>query len=59
MDDWATIYVGLKVCTETTAPMLSRELKELCDLSVTASLPGGSYDGPRAWRHVLDKIRGG
>ena len=59
MDDWATIYVGLKVCTETTAPMLSRELKELCDLSVTAGLPGGSYDGPRAWRHVLDKIRGG
>ena len=59
MEDWTTIYTGLKVCTETTAPMLSRELKELCDLSATAGLPGGNYDGPRAWRHVLDKIRGG
>ena len=59
MADWTTIYSALKVSTETTAPMLSREMKEICDLQKTQGLPGGYFDGPRAWTLTLDTIHGG
>ena len=56
---WTEIYSAIKACTEVTAPVLSRELYELCDLSVTRGLPGGHFDGPRAWRIVVHRIKGG
>ena len=31
--EWTKIYAALKKCTETTAPVLSRELQERCDLA--------------------------
>jgi hypothetical protein len=51
------IYTMCKQCTEKTAPILSRELKELCDLS--HQLHGGFFDGPRAWSTLVHKIKGG
>ena len=32
MSDWTTVYTLFKISTEKTAPMLSRDLLELCDL---------------------------
>ena len=48
MQDWTTVYTLLKKSTETTAPVLSRELKDACDLAVTRKLEGGFFDGPRS-----------
>ena len=59
MEAWTEIYTLLKTSTETTAPVLSRELKEVCDLAVVRNIPGGYFDGPRAWQIVLDRLQGG
>ena len=56
---WTSVYTLLKESTEVSDPCFSRELKDLCDLSKTRGLPGGYYDGPRAWALVLDKLKGG
>ena len=56
MDDWTTLYAELKKCTEMQAPVLSRELKDLCDLSVTNPALTGYYDGPRAYRMLVNRI---
>ena len=40
-------------------PVTSREMKELCDLSTTRGIAGGYFDGPRAWRIVIGKLKGG
>ena len=32
MADWTSIYSWLKLSTEKTAPILSRDLMELCDM---------------------------
>ena len=53
---WTELYTDLKVSTEVTAPVLSRELKNTCDL--TASGHPGSFDGPRAWRIVVHHLQG-
>ena len=45
--------------TETTAPILSRQLESECDLYTLHGLPGSYKDGPRAWRIVESKIHGG
>ena len=58
MEAWTDLYVALKACTEKSAPLFSRQLKEACDLSVTHGVAGGYQDGPRAWRAVLGKLTG-
>ena len=59
MDSWTEVFTLLKTCTEVTAPVLSRELKDACDLAKTSGLPGGYFDGPLAWRMLMDKLKGG
>ena len=58
MTAWTSLYALLKASTEISAPVLSRELKELCDLAITRGLPGGYFDGPRAWRLILHRLSG-
>ena len=55
MRAWTAIFTALKACTEDSAPVLSRELMMQCDLALRG-IPGGYFDGPRAWRTILDKI---
>lgn len=57
MAAWTQIYTALKICTQKTAPMLSRELLELCDLS-TDGMADGYFDGPRAWRIICGRLAG-
>ena len=59
MEAWTEVYTFLKSCTESSAPVLSRQLRDSCDLMKTRSLPGGYFDGPRAWQIVLQKLAGG
>ena len=56
MEAWTNLYAFLKKSTETTAPVLSRALVRDCDLSQTAGLAGGYFDGPLAWRMVLNEL---
>ena len=56
---WTDIYTSLKTCTEKTAPVLSQELKECCDLEKLSGVPGGFFDGPRGWRMVMFKLSNG
>ena len=57
LSEWTKIYAALKKSTETSAPVLSRELQERCDLSKRSPpVAGGYFDGPRAWRMVLHKL---
>ena len=53
MEQWTDLYAALKACTETTAPVFSRQLKDACDLAKTRGIAGGYKDGPLAWRAVL------
>jgi hypothetical protein len=48
MDAWTKVYAYLKQSTERHAPVLSRQIMNLCDLEKTRNLPGGYFDGPRA-----------
>jgi ribosomal protein L18E len=48
MDAWTQIYALLEKSTERYAPVLSRQLKALCDLEKIHGIPGGYFDGPRA-----------
>ena len=41
LDAWTEIYTDLKISTETSAPLLSRDLKEACDLA-SRGLPRSS-----------------
>ena len=61
MRAWADLYRAVKTCTEKTAPMLSRELISLCDMSLphNGSHAMGWFDGPRAYRTVCERIFGG
>ena len=45
----------LKTSTERTAPVLSRELKDSCNLAVTAGVAGGYFDGPLAYKIVCKR----
>ena len=57
LEAWTELYTLLKKCTEKTAPVLSRKLMTLCDMATTHSMPGGYYDGPRAWQLALGALR--
>ena len=56
LEAWTQLYALFKTSTELTAPVFSRELKKLCDLSVTLGVEGGYFDGPRAYRMTWHKI---
>ena len=58
LEAWTEIYTLLKTSTEITAPMLSRDLKLNCDLSLVSE-HDGSFDGPRAWRLTLNYLEQG
>ena len=58
MKAWTKAYTLFKKSTEITAPVLSRELREMCDLGRTRNLPGGYFDGPRAWRIIIRRLSG-
>ena len=53
---WTTLYTLFKTSTEATDPVLSRELLDMCDLAKTHGLPGGYFDGPRAYTVVMGKL---
>ena len=55
---WTEVYTALKISTETTAPVLSRVLRDECDLS-KQGVTGGYFDGPRAWAIVCAVLTGG
>ena len=57
MEARTELYTLLKTCTETSAPVLTRQLKNRCDLSSVPGVPAGYYDGPLAWRMVQDKLK--
>ena len=52
---WTEVYAWFKQSTELSAPVLSRELKDACDLS-TRGVEGGFFDGPRAYAIVLHRL---
>ena len=56
MEAWTKVYTLLKISTEKTAPVLSRELFQLCDVSKLYGIDGGFFDGPRAYRIVSEKL---
>ena len=58
MRAWTTVYSAYKKSTEITNPVLSRELATACDLSQTAGLAGGYFDGPLAHRMVMREVDG-
>ena len=58
MQAWTELYTLVKTATEVTAPTLSREMKELCDLYRSDGIAGGYFDGPRAWRMIEDRLFG-
>ena len=56
LDAWTALYTDLKISTEANAPVLSRELKDTCDLTSVGY--DGSFDGPRAWRITKHYLAG-
>ena len=56
MDARTTVYRMLKACTEDSAPVLSKMLKESCDLQKLQGIEGGYFDGPRAWAIILHRL---
>lgn len=57
MKAWTQIYSAIKECTAKTAPMLSREILDVCNLSPRGATDG-HFDGPRAWRIVVHRLAG-
>ena len=61
--EWTAIYVYIRQSTMKNSPMFSRELLNLCDLSLArsgrAAVPGGQFDGPLAYRMLRHKLLGG
>ena len=58
MTAWTEVYTALKICTESSAPVLSRVLRDECDLA-KQGVSGGYFDGPRAWAIVCAVLKGG
>ena len=52
------VYAMLYEACEKHAIDLARDLKELCDLTVTMGISGDYYDGPRAYLLVLNHLAG-
>ena len=46
LQSWTDLYTFYKESTEKTAPVLSRHLREKCDLAKTKGIAGGYFDGP-------------
>eukprot|EP00966_Prymnesium_polylepis_P230017 5322433-Prymnesium_polylepis.1 len=57
LEAWTSLYSLCKECTEQTAPMLSKELKKLCDLANAGY--AGQFDGPRAYNTLVHYINSG
>ena len=59
---WTEIYAEIATATNDAAPMFSRQLRDLCDMSIARSgrdaVPGGYFDGPLAWRMLNHKLKG-
>ena len=55
-DAWTEIYGLVYKSVEVSAPVLAQELKDHCDLATTSGMPGGYFDGPRAWAILLDRL---
>jgi hypothetical protein len=53
---WTEIYTLFAASTEHSAPVLHRELKELCDMAKTHGMQGGYFDGPCAYRIVFARL---
>ena len=58
-DAWTEIYGLVYKSVEVSAPVLAQELKDHCDLATTSGMPGGYFDGPRAWAILLDRLSSG
>ena len=58
MSDWTTVYSLFKMSTEKSAPLLSRDLLELCDMMKITADPKftGCFDGPRAYKIVMKDL---
>ena len=54
---WTTLFEALRSSCVAKAPLLAHDLYELCSLE-SRGIPGGYFDGPRAWRILLDRING-
>ena len=54
---WTTLFESLRSSCVTKAPLLSFELYEVCALD-KRGVTGGYFDGPLAWRILLDRIEG-
>ena len=53
---WTHLYSSLARATETTCPLLYKEMKTICDLSTTHNIKGGYFNGPRGWQLVLTRL---
>jgi hypothetical protein len=64
---WAELYAACKECTATSAPLLSREIANACDMSKPTyspdrsfiPFPPGTYDEPMASRMLLERLSDG
>mmetsp|Transcript_10856 Transcript_10856/g.24987 ORF Transcript_10856/g.24987 Transcript_10856/m.24987 type:complete len:375 (-) Transcript_10856:417-1541(-) len=55
---WTTLFESLRSSCVKKAPLLANELYELCALS-SRGIPGGYFDGPRAWAILMGRVDGG
>ena len=54
---WTRLFESIRSCCMARAPLLAFELFELCALEARG-IPGGYFDGPRAWSIVTLRIEG-
>ena len=54
---WTTLFEMLRSSCIANAPVLASELYDLCALD-KRGIPGLYFDGPRAWRILMDRIDG-
>jgi hypothetical protein len=54
---WTTLFESLRSCCVSKASLLSFELYEVCALD-RQGVSGGYFDGPLAWRILLERIEG-
>ena len=55
MTDWTRIYMSIAMCAKTSAPLFYQRIKLVCNLAErgAASIAGGYWDGPLAWKMLL------
>ena len=54
---WTEIAAACQLCTQKTAPLLSRLIFETCDLR-KRGVEGGFFDGPQAYGILLENLPG-